>query len=71
MYKRYLVIKEITDEGGKIPVGSEIDIVRDVIYLNGGMLDTYYQFYLKRFIENEEKNGFKYLRPQNPIQNKI
>mgnify|MGYP003314975636 FL=1 len=68
----YIVVKEITNgEGKAVPVGSQIDIVRDVIFINGGMLDTFYQFYFADLIDHEEKNGFHYLKPQKAIYNKL
>jgi hypothetical protein len=71
MYKRYIVVKEIVDGDGKIPVGTQLDIVRGVVYMNGGMLDTYFQGYFGRLIEREEENGFKYLKPEKPVKDKI
>lgn len=71
MSNRYIVAKEITNGEGKVPVGSQIDIVRDIIYLNGGMLDTFYQYYFADLIDYEEKNGFHYLRPQQAVYNKL
>jgi hypothetical protein len=71
MYKRYIVVKEIVDGDGRIPIGTQLDIVRGVVYMNGGMLDTYFQGYFGRLIEREEQNGFKYLKPENPVKNKL
>lgn len=38
MYKRFIFVKEFTDNGDKIPVGSELSILNDRVYFNGGQI---------------------------------
>ena len=45
-----------------VPVGTQLSVVRGVIYANGGMLEPTYQRILGSLIKSEEDGGFHYLR---------
>ena len=67
---KYVVLKDIplNKEGTKvIQKGNEVSVTHDCIYLNGGLLPPDYQEDFRILITNEEKNGWKYLHPDNPI----
>ena len=51
MYRRFKVVKEFSDKDGVIPVGSEITILDDHIYFNGGMIPPAYYGLLYDLIE--------------------
>ena len=62
--KRFLVIKDIPLYGGKkISVNTSIYRTHGVYYMDGGLLPEDYQQDFDSLIENEEKNGWKYLSP--------
>jgi hypothetical protein len=67
---KYVVLKDIplNKEGTKtIPKGSEISVTHDCVYFNGGLLPPDYQADFKTLITKEERSGWKYLHPDNPI----
>ena len=67
---KYVVLKDIPlDRTGskKIQKGSEISVTHDCVFLNGGLLPPDYQEDFRKLIMKEERNGWKYLHPDNPI----
>lgn len=71
MYRRFKVVKEFSDKDGVIPVGSEITILNDRIYFNGGMISPAYYGLLYDLVEYEINEGFNYLREVAIPYNKI
>jgi hypothetical protein len=71
MHTDYLVVKPIPYGENNIPVGTQINITRGVIFADGRMLRPNYQNFLATIITNEEKNGFNYLKPRTPIKDKL
>lgn len=69
-YEKYVFVKEFVNEEGKIPAGSELYVVDNIISLNGGMLPANYQIYFMDLIRYERQHGFNYLRPNKLIYNK-
>ncbi|WP_292473950.1 hypothetical protein [Methanosphaera sp.] len=68
---QYIVVKEIPlKEGGSIRVNTDIYRMHGNYYMDGGLLPPAYQQDFDQLIENEEKNGWKYLRPNNKIVGK-
>ena len=59
----------VVDEG-TIPEGSEIIVLRDIIYLNGGMIHPAYQEMLRKIVDTPSLNE-KYLKELRIIQNKL
>lgn len=59
--KLFKVVKEIEDNGEKLPIGTEISIINNVIYVNGYQLmpGLYNMFY--QLIQGELKSP-NYLR---------
>lgn len=53
LYKRFKVVKEIVDKGEKIPIGSEITIMDDRIYFNGGQIMPGVYDLFRQIIERE------------------
>ena len=69
--KRYRVVKEILlTEGGSIPVNSAIYLIHGNYYMDGGLLPEAYQEDFHHLITYEQKHGWHYLRPDNPIVGK-
>lgn len=69
--KRYKVIKPIPLNGGdSIPVNSSIYLIHDCYYMDGGLLPESYQEDFHNLIKYEEKHGWKYIKPDNPIVGK-
>ena len=56
VYKRFRFVKPFTCEFGTIPVDSEITILKEAIYFNGGMLNPHYYGLFKELINSEVKN---------------
>lgn len=61
-YKRYKFVKTLKLEDGEIPAGSEITILNDVVYFNGGMVQPYFRNLFLDLLEFEMVKGFNYLR---------
>ena len=53
-----------------IPEGSVLSITHGCVYYNGGLLSSELQPVFKQFIENDKRNGYKFLRPDMPVYNK-
>lgn len=65
---QYIVVKEIPLKGGgKIRVNTDVYRMHGNYYMDGGLLPPEYQDDFDRLIENEEKNGWKYIRPNNMV----
>lgn len=67
---KYVVLKNIplNEDGSKnIPKGSEISVTHDCVYYNGGLLPVDFQEDFKKLITKEERDGWKYLHPDNPV----
>lgn len=65
---RYLVCKDIPlDPKGEkvIPKGTELNVIHDVVYMDGGLVPPEYQADFRTLIETEEQNGYKYVHPNN------
>lgn len=73
MYKRFIVVKDIGVEGfdKQIKKGSEITIMNDTIYFNGGMVDSMFYDIFRDLIEQETKNGFHFLKEVTIPYNKV
>lgn len=68
---RYVVIRPIPlGDGKSIKVNTDIDRVHGNFYMDGGLLPLEYQRDFTRLIEHEEKNGWYYISPNNPIVGK-
>lgn len=70
---KYVVLKDIPlDKNGErvIKQGTEISVTHDCVYMNGGLLSMEWQEDFVRLIKNEEKNGWKYIHPDNPVVGK-
>ena len=69
--KKYIVIKDIPlKEGDAIKVNTDIYRIHGNYYMDGGLLPEAYQLDFDKLIEHEEKNGWKYIRPNNPVVGK-
>jgi len=73
MYKRFIVVKDVGVEGfdKQIKKGSEITIMNDTIYFNGGMVDSMFYDIFRDLIDQETKNGFYFLKEVTIPYNKI
>ena len=68
---KYIVVKEIPLKGGNsIKVNTDIYRMHGNYYMDGGLLPPAYQEDFDTLIENEQKRGWKYLRPNNPVVGK-
>lgn len=70
-YKRYKFVKELKVKEGTFPVGSEITVMNDRIFYNGGMIQPSFYDLFADLIEYETIKGFKYLREIPIPYNKI
>jgi hypothetical protein len=70
MIKSFVFVKEWNCPNGTIPIGSEIRLMHGCVYFNGGLQSTVFANMFLSLIVNEERNGFKYLRPEKVIYNK-
>ena len=71
MDKKYRVIKPIPLGGGdSIPVNTSIYEIHGNYYMDGGLLPADYQEDFYNLIKHEEKTGWKYLKPDNPVVGK-
>lgn len=53
-YRRFKFVKELKkSETEKIPVGSEITVLNDTIYFNGGMITPTNYNYFNKLLANE------------------
>ena len=70
-YRRFKFVKNLTVEEGTFLAGSEITVMGNRIYYNGGMIQpTYYDIFYD-LIEYETNEGFNYLREIPIPVNKI
>lgn len=70
-YRRFKFVKNLTVEEGTFLAGSEITVMGNRIYYNGGMIQpTYYDLFYD-LIEYETNEGFNYLREIPIPVNKI
>lgn len=70
---RYVVVKAIPlDPRGEksIPVGTSITVTNGNVYKDGGFINPDYQQDFRSLITSEMRNGWKYLRPDNPLVGK-
>jgi hypothetical protein len=68
--KRYVFKEPYTNEYGTIPLNSEITVLGNVMYFNGGLCDNYSQGLFKYIINNENLKK-KYLKEVAVINNEI
>ena len=62
--KHYVVIKPIPlNDGGTIPVNTNIYRTQGIYYIEGGLLSKSYQEDFDSLIEHEEQHGWKYFSP--------
>lgn len=69
-YKKYIFKKAYVTEEGTIPQGSEIHVLRDAVYLNGGLIHPAYQRLIKDIVETPSL-CLEYLKEMPMIHNKI
>lgn len=70
---KYVVLKDIPlDKNGEkvIKQGTEISVTHDCVYMNGGLLSMEWQEDFIHLIQKEERTGWKYLHPDNPVVGK-
>lgn len=69
---KYVVLKNIPldSKGKSIERGTEISVTHNCVYMNGGLLPMDYQEDFINLIKTEEKTGWKYLHPDNPVVGK-
>lgn len=70
IYKRFRFVKPFNCEFGTIPTDSELTILKEAIYFNGGMLNPYYYNFFRDFINKEVKEP-NYLREIPIPHNKV
>lgn len=70
MDKKYVFVKDWKTPEGTIPKGSDLTITHGCVYFNGGLQPNVYANMFRRLIDNEERNGFDFLRPEKIIYNK-
>lgn len=60
----YLIVNDIYVEEQKITIkkGGLVTRTHGCYYLDGGLLDPYFQDQFDRLIDYETENGFKYLK---------
>ena len=73
MYKRFIVIKDVGVEGIEQPIkkGSELTIMNDTIYFNGGMVDSMFYHIFSYLIDQELLYGFYFLKEVPIPYNKV
>ena len=73
MYKRFIVIKDVGVEGFDQPIkkGSELTIMNDTIYFNGGMVDNMFYDIFRDLIDQELRDGFRFLKEIPIPYNKV
>ena len=73
MYKRFIVIKDVGVEGIERPIkkGSELTIMNDTIYFNGGMVDNMFYDIFRDLIDQELRDGFHFLKEIPIPYNKV
>ena len=69
-YKRWRLVKPFTCEYGTLPVGSEITILKEAIYFNGGMVNPLFYNFFRDFINHEVKEP-NYLKEVPIPYNKV
>lgn len=70
VYKRFKFVKPFTCEYGTLPADSELTILKEAIYFNGGMVNPlFYNFF--RDLINQEVKKPNYLREVPIPYNKV
>ena len=70
MDRKYVFVKDWKTSGGIIPQGSDLTLTHGCVYFNGGLQSTVFANMFLSLIDNEERNGFNYLKPEKLIYNK-
>lgn len=65
MIRQFIFTRNFETEFGIISVGTEMDIVNGVIYINGGMIEPWYYDVFQTLI-SDEKSRNNYLREITP-----
>lgn len=60
--KRYKIVKELKVKEGTLHAGSEITLVGNRLFYNGGMVEPVFYNLLMDLIEYENVKGHKYLK---------
>lgn len=68
--KRYVFKKPYSNEYGTIPEGTEVNLFRGFIYINGGMCDSYSKGLLSHILADEKLRN-EYLQPMKIINNQV
>lgn len=68
--KRYVFKKAYTNNYGTIPEGTEVNLFRGFIYINGGMCDSYSEGLISHILSNEKLKN-EYLQQMKIINNQI
>lgn len=73
MYRRFKVIKDVGVKGfdQQIKKGTEITVIDDKIYCNGGMVDTMFYDIFFDLVQQELRNGFHFLKEETIPYNKV
>ena len=73
MYKRFIVIKDVGVEGLEQPIkkGSELTIMNDTIYFNGGMVDNMFYDIFRDLIDQELRDRFHFQKEVPIPYNKV
>jgi hypothetical protein len=73
MYKRFKVIKDVGTQGldQQIKKGTEITVIDDKIYCNGGMVDSMFYDIFFDLVKQELSNGYHFLKEETIPYNKV
>ena len=73
MYKRLIVTKDVGAERIEQPTkkGSDLTIMNDTIYFNGGMVDNMFYDIFRDLIDQELRDGFHFLKEIPIPYNKV
>lgn len=73
MYRKFKVIKNVGVQGldQQIKKGTEITIVDEKIYCNGGMVDNMFYDIFYDLISQELSKGFHFLKEESIPYNKV
>ena len=68
--EKWVVVKECPISGGSLPVNTEIHLVHGCIYVNGGLMEPFYQREFLSLLNSERKKN-NYLRKLKNIYNQL
>ena len=72
MHKRFKIVNKITCDFGEISEGGYIEVINNIIFVNGGqIMPLYYNFFYNLICDELNNRKHNYIREIDMIYNQI